>query len=439
MLLAVSPNERQAVVSHDPRPPWCTCNPHSAPQCTDAVDTEISIVTIGAPTVAVATRAHGAQFSPDGRFIMLGSGGCNDNHAEIVRSDGSDLQANPGYFFEPGWIYSSDQTGLYRQQDLSAPREFVGGPGPAALSPDGQAVFICSPSNATDCSLQSPVGARPVPVPGASWWSPDGNYVFAYPCTLFDRSGRQFTLCDPASLVHNTFARWATSTAVFVTADAAGFTVHARDFVTGSETTFAPFATPTWTRLTPDGASIVAGVAYTASPAPDDPSAIYVAPASGGGWTKLADRVRDLSTSPDSRVVAMGSFDQHALFLSADGGTARPISVPGLSLSWLTPDFEPAGGSGKALYFEYRGVGDSNTVVGNEDGSGDWLRLVNAFCGGWFGHTALCEGGGRLIFVHGEQAGTVAEQVSDWRYAKPARKLFFVTPAGLNVVDNPGP
>ena len=46
---------------------------------------------------------------------------------------------------------------------------------------------------------------------------------------------------------------------------------------------------------------------------------------------------------------------------------------------------------------------------------------------------------GRVLFVHGEQAGTVAEQVSDWGYAKPARKLFFVTPAGLNVVDNPGP
>ena len=119
ILLAVSPDERQAVVSHDPRPPWCTCNPHSAPQCTDAVDTEISIVTIGAPTVAVATRANSAQFSSDGRFITLASGGCNDSHTKIVRSsDASDVQLNPGYFFEPGWIYSSDETGLYRQHDL---------------------------------------------------------------------------------------------------------------------------------------------------------------------------------------------------------------------------------------------------------------------------------------------------------------------------------
>lgn len=233
--------------------------------------------------------------------------------------------------------------------------------------------------------------------------------------------------------------QWTGNVAVFVTKDASGFTVHVRDFVNGTETTFAPFATPTWAWLTPDAARVVAGVAYTASPPPADASAIYAAPASGGAWTKLADRVRDLSISPDSRVISMGSFDQHTLFLSAEGGPARPISVQGLALSWLTPDFEPAGGSGKALYFEYRGVDDSNTVAGNEDGSGDWLRLTNAFCGGWFGHTALCEGAGRLIFVHGEQAGTVATQVSDWGHAKAARKLFFVTPAGLNVVDNPAP
>src|SRR5205823_5853304 len=208
-------------------------------------------------------------------------------------------------------------------------RELVGGPGSASFTPDGEAVLICGPSASIDCSLESPVGAQPVPVRSASssWWTPDGKYVFAYPCTLFDRSGRQFTICDPVSLAHNTFARWAANTAVFVTSDAAGFTVHARDFVAGTETTFAPFATPTGLELTPDGAFVVADVAYTASPAPDAPSAIYVAPASGGGWTKLADRVRDLSMSPDSHVVAMGSFDQQTLFLSAGGGAARPISV----------------------------------------------------------------------------------------------------------------
>lgn len=434
-VFAISPDERKATVSHDPQT-WCTCNPHSSPACTEADNAEISIVTIGEETITLPVRARSAGFSPDGRFITLGTylGTCR-SQALFARADGTDLQPNPGFSFGDGWIYSSDENGFYRQRDLGDAREQIAGPAGASISPDGDALFTCPPSG---CMLYSPIGkAAPVPVPGASAWTMDGRYVLAYPCGLYDRAGRAYKLCDQASLAPRGIALLTGDETAFVTEDETGFTAHVRNFLSGVEAAFAPFASPAGASLTPDGTRVISGTSEN----PLDPASaatLFIAPASGGAWTRLLDHVGRWAISADSRVIALGSMSS-GLYLSVDGGPAQRISVPGLALSWLPPSFEPGGGAGRALYDEFPSPNNINTVVGNEDGSGDWLRLPRAFCAQWIGHTAACSGPDGLVLVHGDEVGVVGDHATSWTSGGAGRSIFFIAPGGLYVVDNPAP
>src|SRR4030081_97567 len=78
----------------------------------------------------------------------------------------------------------------------------------------------------------------------------------------------------------------------------------------------------------------------------------------------------------------------------------------------LAPRFEPKGGFAKVAFFEWDpGRMGLHSVIGNANGSGDWLRLPNgADCLEWQGHTALC-GVVNLYAVRGEQAGLLAHRV----------------------------
>jgi hypothetical protein len=99
--------------------------------------------------------------------------------------------------------------------------------------------------------------------------------------------------------------------------------------------------------------------------------------------------------------------------ISVDGTPAVEVSAPGLDLSGgLAPRFEPKGGFAKAAFFEWDpGRMGLHSVIGNANGSGDWLRLPNgADCLEWQGHTALCFNG-NLYAVRGEQAGLLAREI----------------------------
>lgn len=122
-----------------------------------------------------------------------------------------------------------------------------------------------------------------------------------------------------------------------------------------------------------------------------------------------------------------------------DGGPPQSVFVPGLSLGSSPPVFESAGGAAKALYDEFPGPNRINTVVGNEDASGGWIRLPDGFCDRWVGHTALCSTAEGLVLVHGDDVGTVGDHGRSWYFAEPGPRLFFTTPIGLYVVDNPAP
>ena len=102
--------------------------------------------------------------------------------------------------------------------------------------------------------------------------------------------------------------------------------------------------------------------------------------------------------------------------------------------------FEPAGGFGKAVFYEWDPARTGlHSVIGNADGSGDWLRLPNgADCLEWRGHTALCWNGD-LYAVRGEQAGLLARGAKGYTVADSAGKIFFVGTAGLSSVELPRP
>jgi hypothetical protein len=111
----------------------------------------------------------------------------------------------------------------------------------------------------------------------------------------------------------------------------------------------------------------------------------------------------------------------------------------------LAPRFEPKGGFAKAAFFEWDpGRMGLHSVIGNANGSGDWLRLPNgADCLEWQGQTALCFNG-NLYAVRGEQAGLLAREilpqgVKGYMVAASARKVFFVSSPGLWFVELPAP
>ena len=230
----------------------------------------------------------------------------------------------------------------------------------------------------------------------------------------------------------------------FVTSSPGGFDVHLRNIVTSAEVVYPSLPSAARSEITNDHSSVIAIVEENAGPFVDNPIpfALLVAPATGGEWTKLADGVDDFAISPDSRIIAMGRRGKGPILESVARGPAYAVGTGDPSLLFLAPSspmFEPVGGFDKALFYEPDG-GGLHSVVGNADGSGDWLRLPpGTSCLDWAAHTAVCGDGSNVILVNGDRFGRLAQGVTQLDYAPAARKLYFVIPGGLHVADNPGP
>jgi hypothetical protein len=272
------------------------------------------------------------------------------------------------------------------------------------------------------------------------WWPPDESWLFAPPCTFVDRTGRAVSVCDPASVAPRTWALRVDHTAASVTRNGTRFDVHVRDLVTGSDTVLPPLPSMVEIWLSPDARTVVAVVRDANYYAPAGPTMILEAPSSGGTWATLGSNVWHWSSSDDSRFIGMARFSGPPL-ISVDGAPGIPASAAGLDLNvGLTPKFEPIGGFGKAVFYERdSSPGTLHSVVGNADGSGDWLRMPTGVqCLRWVGHTALCWNDD-LYAVRGDQYGVLARGGTRYTLAEAARKVFFASEAGLFAVDVPGP
>ena len=66
------------------------------------------------------------------------------------------------------------------------------------------------------------------------------------------------------------------------------------------------------------------------------------------------------------------------------------------------------------------------------------------YCWGWAGHLAWCTGRGQGGIVGVPDDGNAAQRLaigilSDVATAPAARKIFYIDPVGLHVIDNPRP
>ena len=433
-LLAVSPDGRHAVVSKDVLR-FCTGNPHSGPPCDPSYDVPLRLVSPGSGSLALGVSGRSAVFSGDGRFLFVSGSGGNF----IAHADGTGLRPNPQFRLLGGWLYSWRNGDLVRQSELDdEPSLVIAAPDNvrATPSPDGESIAYCPSSGR--CFLQSPIGAPPVPIPSGTtmWWAPEGIWLFIWPCTFVDLTAKAVSVCD--SIAPGTWAQRVGETVAFVSARGAGLDVHVRNLATSTEAVFPapPSAAGIW--LSPDARRILAFIAESTDPA--GPTTLLEAPSSGGTWMTLGSNVERWSMSADSRFVGMARL-QGQPQISVDGAPGVEVGAPGLDLrGGLAPMFEPADGFGKAVFYEWDpGRMGLHSVIGNADGSGDWMRLPKgADCLEWRGHTALCWNG-NLYAVRGEQTGLLARGANGYTVAPAAGKIFFVGPAGLSSVDLPGP
>jgi hypothetical protein len=433
-LFAVSPDGRHALVSNDVLRS-CTNNPHSGPPCDPSYDIPFRLVTASSGSLALGIGGRSAVFSNDGRFIFVyGASG-----SFVAHADGTGLRPNRQFGSLGRWLYWLRNGDLVRQLDLDDEPSLVLAldGGSATLSPDGESIAYCHSSGG--CFMQAPIGAPPLPIPpGMQNWDPGGKWLFVAPCTFIDLTGKSASVCD--SVAPGTWAQRAGDTVAYFTAATAGIDLHVRNLATSTEVVFPGGGG--W--LSPDAGKVLRSIAESTDPA--GPVTLLEAPSSGGAWTVLGSHVDRWSMSDDTRFVGMARLLTQPL-ISVDGTPGVSVDVPGLDLSGaLPPRFEPKGGFGKAVFFEWDpGHMGLHSVIGNADGSGDWMRLpLGADCFEWQGHTALCFNG-NVYAVRGEQAGLLArgllpQGVKGYLVAPSGGKILFVVrPGGLWSVELPGP
>ena len=414
-------------------------------------------MTVGAPTTPLGVTSHFAWFWPNGRFITSTEAPCvgTVDHPWIARADGTGLRAVPafGYYTIAGaWLYSGDAQGIYRQHDLDDEPQLIVRSSATGLtrrvpSPDGEAIEYCEvdPSAGNvpvNCHVESPVGATPVAISsprlGYTTWSSDGSWLLEAPCTVYDRASNSVWSCDSASLAQPLRTFTDDNVFAFVTHDADGFEVHVRTVATGEENVLPPLPWLPGLKMTPDHTTVIASTVDFAAPWPN-PFPILAAPTHGGPWTTLADDVvPPVDIAPYGSIVIMTSVSK-GIVASIAGGPVHPLSHPGLRFR-SGPFFEPPGGLDKVI-FEADDGKVSYNVVGNVDGTGDWVRLPpDLYCWGWTGHLAWCAGRGQgeVLGVpdNGNAAQVIATGIMDIGIAPSALKIFYIDPAGLHGVDN---
>ncbi|MFL5312272.1 MAG: hypothetical protein ACJ79H_17710, partial [Myxococcales bacterium] len=345
-------------------------------------------------------------FTNDGSAVVYRT---QPHGVTLVHTDGSNprqLTTQDEFTLAGRWLYYTDarngQLALFRLAPPDGDPELVAGvPDPSTgpltsgisywTSPDGDLVVFCHGTPWT-CSLVPAASKSPIEFAGsgASWqFSPDSNWVLNG-CDLYDRNGAVRRVCDVIGWLAATFSP---------DGKLAIFDARATRVITlasMAETQLPPFSEALFYPwgFTPDGSRLIA----SASDSTGRPAKFFVANAAGGQWIELSNDAYSqkgasdfpvgLAISPDSRIVATSSRSQ-GVVESIAGGPAQVVTHSGDPLFFATPVFEPAGGHGKAIFYE-RGYPDYRLALGNADGSGGWIELGTAnFYPRWFGHSFL--------------------------------------------------
>lgn len=467
-VFAVSPDERRVLLSHQ------LASDDTNSYCSRSDFLEVSLVTIGAVRAAapLGITARAAWFSPDSRFILSSQVPCEGtpDQAWIANADGSGLRAvsTPGYYsFAGPWLYSVGEEGLYRQNDLNDPPQLVHRSGRSdfrwSVSPDGQAIAYCDGKAndiPADCHVQGSIAATPIALPAPdsqffSWiWSSDGSWLLQTPCTIYDRASNSVWSCDSTRLAQPPVGCSATVSQptcssfvdddvfIFTTRDDDGFRVHLRVIAGGDEIMLPALPWIPSVMATPDHSTVVAWNWADAFVSNHDLT-VAVAPANGGDWTPLANDVVQWGTAPFRSIVAIHSRSKGMLW-SNGGGPASSIDAPGLNPQTLSaPAFEPEGGLDKMLVSGTDSAGVTRTVIGNADGSGQWIPVPSDFgprFPTWAGHSAIMTDKAGQVFLvpdDGSAPQRVAANAGWITTAAAATRVFYLDPAGLHVVDNP--
>jgi hypothetical protein len=347
----------------------------------------------GKATVLATEGVQWAQyFSADGSAFLFSVA----NTVRLVRADGTvvpDLALQQGSFRMVGrWLYYQESSSGHwrtwrRLMPDEQPQLIATGSITYEVSKDGEAFSTCR-YPAPDCQLFLPDSAGPFAVPDVGnhpTFSPDNKWAVVG-CLLFDSSGASRNLGCNSQSPFPSFSQDGRRLVVTF-----GGAAHVTTLATGKEIVLPVAPQPlVWAMLTPNGERVVAS---------SSDRDLFVADVSGGDWKVLTtdpywvrgapDVPIGIAISPDSRIIAANS--RSAGVVEAVGGEAvRVVRKNGNPMLSATPVFEPAGGHGRAIFYERNTEPGYHLVIGNADGSGDWVEIPNwpGFAR-WTGHSVL--------------------------------------------------
>lgn len=340
----------------------------------------------GAPKQIIGEGAWYAEFSSDGSGIVIRG---MPHGLTLARSDGTvtrQLPSQDDFTLNKTWLsYTSAQDGQFEATRILLPDgdpEVVAKSAAASLgnivekAPDGSLVVICQMLTYPHYTCSFFAAGTKTPIVSANpdiFWdfSPDSRWALNG-CDLYDRNGFVRSLCESTVFGNPRFSDDSASVAIYD-----GSAIVVADLTTMATTRLPPLSGVTPWSFTPDGTRLIGRRTTTD---------VYVAPTSGGDWIALsqdvytqrglADFPTGVAVSPDSRIVATTSLSE-GVVESIDGAPVHVVSRDGNRAYFATPVFEPAGGHGKAIFYE-SGYPEYRLAIANADGSGKWIELPPA-------------------------------------------------------------
>lgn len=363
---------------------------------------DLTVEHAGKAAVVASAGVEWAQyFSADGNVFLFSIKGWN----YVGRSDGTvvpNLAMFPGDHEIVGrWLYYHRQLSdgswqLFRRIAPDGPPQLIATGDPSTtsrgifhqVSADGEAYWTCAAS-ATTCQLVLPDAAGPIAVPKNMYgpvFSPDDKWA-VIGCLLVGSNGAMRDLGCKIDVISAAFSE-DSQTLVGGVGGIARVITPATGAVRILPAAPEPLVSVT---VTPNGQRVV-GFSGNRH--------VFVARASGGDWTTLTtdpysvrgapDFPTGVSISPDSRVIAATSISRGVVEAVDGVDSVKVVQHDGRPMLYATPVFEPAGGRGRAIFYENDTSPTYHLVIGNADGSGDWVEVPDwpGFAR-WTGHSVL--------------------------------------------------